>query len=85
MTAQEAAEKWGITKRRVQILCVENRIEGAQRLGTMWAIPQNTEKPADARIKKTIITIVMRNKIDLLTILWLKNKTSVRKNFQEEF
>ncbi|SHJ09222.1 hypothetical protein SAMN02745170_01701 [Propionispora hippei DSM 15287] len=52
MTAQEAAEKWGITKRRVQILCVENRIEGAQRLGTMWAIPQNTEKPADARIKK---------------------------------
>ena len=31
---------------------LENRIEGAQRLGTMWAIPQNTEKPADARIKK---------------------------------
>jgi hypothetical protein len=49
MTAQEAAEKWGITKRRVQILCSENRIEGVQRLGNMWAIPKDTQKPVDGR------------------------------------
>ena len=51
MTAQEAAKKWRITKRRVQILCVQNRIEGAQRLGNMWVIPQGAQKPVDARIK----------------------------------
>lgn len=52
MTAQEAAKKWGITKRRVQILCVEKRIEGAFRFGNMWAIPKHALKPSDARVKK---------------------------------
>lgn len=49
ITAQEAAEKWGITRRRVQILCVENRIKGAKRLGNMWVIPKDAEKPIDGR------------------------------------
>ncbi|MFR5711325.1 MAG: helix-turn-helix domain-containing protein [Blautia sp.] len=47
----EAAEKWGISHRRVAILCNENRIPGAQRAGSRWIIPENAEKPADARIK----------------------------------
>ena len=47
----EAAEKWGISKRRIQTLCAEKRIPGTTRLGTMWAIPLDAEKPADARIK----------------------------------
>jgi hypothetical protein len=54
MTAQEAAKKWGITKRRVQILCVEKRIEGAQRLGNMWVIPHGAQKPVDARTNKKL-------------------------------
>ena len=29
MSAQDAAEKWGITKRRVQLLCASNRIDNA--------------------------------------------------------
>jgi len=49
ITAQEAADKWGITRRRVQILCVQNRIEGVNRLGNMWVIPKDAEKPADGR------------------------------------
>ena len=45
----EVAEKWGISHRRVGILCNENRIPGAQRAGGRWIIPENAEKPADAR------------------------------------
>lgn len=51
MTIKDAAEKWGITQRRIQVLCVEGRIEGAVRFGKAWAIPIDTEKPSDARIK----------------------------------
>ncbi len=49
MTAREAADKWGISQRRVAVLCSENRIENAARLGNMWVIPNNAEKPIDAR------------------------------------
>lgn len=48
---REMAEKWGISKRRIQVLCSENRIEGAVRIGYSWAIPADAKKPADARIK----------------------------------
>lgn len=51
MSAHEAAEKWGITKRRVQMLCASNRIDEAVRVGNMWIIPTDAEKPADGRIK----------------------------------
>ena len=47
----EVAEKWGISPRRVGILCNENRIPGAQRAGSRWIIPENAPKPTDARIK----------------------------------
>lgn len=49
ITAQEAAEKWGITRRRVQVLCVEGRIEGAIKKANLWLLPGNIEKPLDKR------------------------------------
>ena len=45
----EAAEKWGITRRRVQVLCAQDRIPGLTRFGKAWAIPKDAEKPVDAR------------------------------------
>lgn len=51
MTIQEASQKWGITERRIQVLCSEGRLDGAQKFGRQWAIPSNLEKPDDARIK----------------------------------
>lgn len=45
ITVQEAAEKWGVTPRQVQILCKENRIAGASRMSRIWIIPENAEKP----------------------------------------
>lgn len=47
----EAAEKWNISNRRIQVLCSQNRIPGVCRFGNMWAIPKEAEKPTDARIK----------------------------------
>lgn len=49
MSAREAAEKWGISQRRVAVLCSENRIENATMVGNMWIIPITAEKPVDAR------------------------------------
>jgi len=53
ISVKETAEKWGIAPRRVQLLCNENRIPGAQRVGNYWVIPDDAEKPEDAR-KKTV-------------------------------
>ena len=51
MTVKEAAELWGITTRRIQILCDDGKVNGAQRLGYMWVIPRGTPKPIDGRTK----------------------------------
>lgn len=51
ITAKQAAEKWNISQRRVQVLCEQGRIKGAVRLGWAWAIPKDAEKPADLRLK----------------------------------
>lgn len=51
MTANEASKLWNISQRRVQILCADGRIPGAFKLGEIWAIPRNVEKPIDRRKK----------------------------------
>ena len=47
MTLKEAAEKWGVTPRRVNYYCAAGRIPGAVKMATIWLIPKNTEKPID--------------------------------------
>ena len=51
LSSKEAADKWGISERRVQILCNQDRIAGVIRIGSTWGIPDDAEKPKDARIK----------------------------------
>ena len=51
ISVTEAAVKWGLSRRRVLTLCAEDRIPGVSRLGSIWMIPKDAEKPADARIK----------------------------------
>lgn len=51
MTIKETAKKWGIGARRINTLCQEGRIPGAQKFGKSWAIPNNANKPRDERIK----------------------------------
>lgn len=51
ITVIEASEKWGISERRIQKLCEENRIDGAVKFGRSWAIPKDAQKPVDTRFK----------------------------------
>ena len=52
ITAQEVAEKWGVTRRYVQILCSKGRIENVKKLANLWLIPKDSEKPFDRRSMK---------------------------------
>lgn len=50
-SAAEISEKWGLSRRRVQVLCAQSRIQGAMKIGTVWVIPTNAQKPKDPRIE----------------------------------
>ena len=52
LTIREAAEKWGVSERRINQYCSEGRIPGAERIGKVWAIPVDAEKPGDPRKTK---------------------------------
>lgn len=52
ITAQEAAERWDISVRRVQRLCKECRIEGVLNVNRVWLIPKDAMKPLDGRTLK---------------------------------
>ena len=51
MTVKQAAEKWGLSERRLQTICNEGMIPGVVKFGRAWAIPMDAEKPVDKRIK----------------------------------
>jgi len=51
ITAQQAAEKWGVSLRWVQTYLKNDRIEGATRFAHVWMIPKDAEKPIDGRYK----------------------------------
>lgn len=51
LTIKQAAEKWNLTTRWVQVLCSTGKIEGVVKFGRAWDIPANAEKPKDSRIK----------------------------------
>lgn len=55
ISVSDAAEKFNISKRRVQLLCEQGRIEGANRMSGVWLIPENAQKPFDAR-RKSVVT-----------------------------
>ena len=62
LSISQTAEKWGLSKRRVQVLCSENRIAGVMRVGSYWAIPADAEKPKDARIRSGKYVKNIKNK-----------------------
>ena len=51
ITVKEASVLWGITTRRVQVLCDKGKVNGATRLGNIWVIPKGTSKPIDGRTR----------------------------------
>jgi len=51
LTIKEASSIWGISIRRITVLCNEGRIVGAKKVAGVWLLPKDADKPADARIK----------------------------------
>ena len=51
MSVKEASFRWNVSERRISYLCNQGRIAGSEKTGRSRAIPANTEKPADNRIK----------------------------------
>ena len=51
ISVKEAAERWNITTRRISTLCKEGKVSGARKVKNRWMIPEDSEKPADGRVK----------------------------------
>ncbi|MDO4552955.1 MAG: cell filamentation protein Fic, partial [Bacillota bacterium] len=65
MTVAEAAQKWGLTARRVRVLCAENRIDGVIRKGKLYMIPADAKKPDDARATKSTRAVLKRTLLEI--------------------
>ena len=52
LTTKQAAESWGISARRVALLCAQGRIPGAVKAGKTWLLPPDAKKPFDPRVGK---------------------------------
>lgn len=67
ISVKQAAEKWGISDRRVRILCSEGKISGVIREGRSWRIPAEAEKPEDGRYKsaENLLVSIDRKKTEL--------------------
>jgi len=60
MSTRQAALQWGISERRVRILCSEGRIDGVIRSGWAWNIPLDAAKPSDGRQLRHLKNVDMR-------------------------
>jgi len=49
ISAKETAERWNVSRRRVQLLCEQGRIDGAYKISDVWVIPKDSIKPLDKR------------------------------------
>ena len=67
MTVKRASEKWGISDRRIRVLCSEGKIQGAYQEGRGWKIPVDAKKPADGRYKskESLLAQIDRKKAEL--------------------
>jgi len=67
MSVKQASEKWGISDRRIRVLCSEGKIPGAYQEGRGLKIPQDTVKPADGRYKsiESLLDRIDRKKKEL--------------------
>jgi len=51
MSISETSKQWGISERRIRVLCSEGRIIGSFKTGKTWNIPLEVTKPLDNRMR----------------------------------
>lgn len=54
ISVSDAAEKFNMSKRRVQVLCEQGCIKGAHRMSGVWLIPTDAQKPVDSQRKSSV-------------------------------
>lgn len=69
MRVSKAAEKWGISDRRVRVLCAEGKIPGVVRKGNLYMIPENAQKPLDGRKSRAGVLAEVKQKLERLNQL----------------
>jgi len=79
----QAADKWGITPRRVRVLCAEGKIEGVVRRGKLYMIPAIAVKPMDGRLSKTNIIAEIEHKRERLNAMRPLTQGEVNRLHQE--
>ena len=80
----KAAEKWGISSRRVRLLCAEGKIPGVIRKGNLYMIPENAQKPLDGRKTRAGVLAEIEAKRDRLNEMRPLTPGEV-KRLREEF
>ena len=83
LTIKEVSLMWGISVRRITVLCNEGRIVGAQKVAGVWLLPKDVEKPADARVK-TGKYKDWRNKTDMTSNNFENNLKNLKGTFAVE-
>ena len=83
LTIKEASLMWGISVRRITVLCNEGRIAGAKKIAGAWFLPKDAEKPKDARIKSGKY-IDWRNKTDMASNDFESNLKNLKGTFAVE-
>ena len=84
MKVSKAAEKWGISDRRVRVLCSEGKIPGVIRKGNLYMIPENAQKPLDGRRSRAGVLAEVKQKLERLNQLRPLTPGEA-KRLQEEF
>ena len=51
LSIRQTSDKWNLSARWINDLCSDGRILGAMKIGSYWAIPEDAERPKDARVK----------------------------------
>ncbi len=60
LTVKETALRWGVSIRTVNSLCNQGRVDGAERFGASWAIPDTAQKPGDPRRERKTMSSVAK-------------------------
>lgn len=89
ISAKKAAEKWGVSDRRVRILCAEGKIPGAFQQGRGWKIPLDAVKPIDSRYKSAPSLLMQieekKNELDLRRPLTAGEVARLNEEFTVEY
>ena len=77
LTSKETSEKWGISSRRIALLCKNKRVEGAIKKGKTWLIPKEASKPDDGRFKRTKVYCEKYKEIEIcFNVIYPENENA---------